>query len=332
MESHNFTIAFNFHSYGHLMLLPYSCRSQRLAKMPAKDRKFFVEYGKKLVYHSKYKLGRSYDKAINLYPVNGDAADWMYNQHGIVAVSPEVGGSGFWVEPKLVAPLSKENIPICMYGALAAGPLLHVVNLVLAARKDNQAEVCVEFSVRNDGLWSSSGNHITAFVVLDRANQASKNYTTKLPRALAKAEPATAFKACFPRFSDQKIRVGAYDSLQCVSYDLASQEVDSLISGQKVDLEEDRAQRSDAGTELCPGSILGRDAPARPPTARGPRRKPIRPNPKDKESPIVALILLFSTIVLGCFCGMRLHRQSDSHRYDSLQPEEIDPILPPTRA
>lgn len=327
VETHNFTIAFNFHSYGHLMLLPYSCRSQHLARMDPKDRSYFVHYGKMLVYHSKYKLGRAYDKAIKLYPVNGDAADWMYNKHGIIAVSPEVGGRSFWVPPNQVVPLSKENIPICTYGALAAGPLLRVMNLTLTSKPGNESEVCVEFVVRNDGLWSSSGKDITAFLVVQSAEGDAKNFSSKLPRALAKlTHPSSSFKQCFLRdYSAREIRVGSFDKYQCVSYVVEPQE---LLSGSVLSLEEARAYRSDTGTSMCPGSTAATHAYPIAPTRQ--RREPLPPlKSKDTDSPIISLVLLFSTIVLGCFCGIHLHRNSDVHKYDSLQPEEIESMLDP---
>jgi len=252
VASNNFTIAFNFHSFGHLMLLPYSCDTEHVESEV--NEKYFWFYAYQLVYHSKYTVGRSYDKTIKLYPVNGDAADWMFKEHKIFAVSPEVGGNKFWVPEKDVVPLSKENTPMCHFGALASGPLLQI-------KEVSKEGKCFSFKVWNDGLWNTWGDNVR---VLFRSRARNEDHSidtnvtsiVSIPRIESKSGVSNEITFCTeinpletPLVS---INVGAADDNQCVVYQI---DLNEFKNSDKVQQLEIFAKRSFPGVASC--SFLG---------------------------------------------------------------------------
>ena len=69
----------------------------------------FIEFGEDMVQYNDYALGTGTEL---LYPVNGEACDWMYGSEGIFAYTPEVGnsGDGFWPSSDRILPLAEENL------------------------------------------------------------------------------------------------------------------------------------------------------------------------------------------------------------------------------
>ena len=84
------------------------------------DLNTFDQIGQELVSENGYYLGTGVDI---LYPVNGEACDWMYGTHGIFAYTPEVGSSsdGFWPATSRIIPY-EENLYANQYLALVVGP------------------------------------------------------------------------------------------------------------------------------------------------------------------------------------------------------------------
>ena len=126
MKSKHFKTAFNYHSFGRLLLLPYACRSKGEPREP--DKSFFHKYAARLRLRNKFTWGQPWNDG--LYTVNGDAADWMYDELGVYAVSPEVAPSdppggrlndcdGFWPSKQHIEAYSVENIDMNTVGALS---------------------------------------------------------------------------------------------------------------------------------------------------------------------------------------------------------------------
>ena len=80
------------------------------------DIDIMVEYGEDMVQYNNYVLGTGPDL---LYPVNGEACDWMFGVHDIIAYTPEIGNQndGFWPSTTRILPLAEENL--ILYGSCA---------------------------------------------------------------------------------------------------------------------------------------------------------------------------------------------------------------------
>ncbi|MAV64230.1 MAG: hypothetical protein CMG00_03455 [Candidatus Marinimicrobia bacterium] len=125
VESTDFKMAFNYHSYGNLLLHPFGYSYEN--QVPIDDLNFFKEIGSKMVKYNNYTLGAGPDI---LYPVNGEACDWMYGEHQIFAYTPEVGSyeDGFWPATERIVPLAEENLHpnkiLAMYSGSVLEPVL----------------------------------------------------------------------------------------------------------------------------------------------------------------------------------------------------------------
>ncbi len=127
VESHNFTIALNAHTFSNLLLYPYGYE----LNVPSPDEALFNKISKFLVKESGY----TNEIASSLYAASGDSDDWMYgqtfNHSKIYAFTPEIGSS-FW-------PASSQIITLCnqmMFTNLNSAKML--LNLGIAV--DNAPE------------------------------------------------------------------------------------------------------------------------------------------------------------------------------------------------
>ena len=118
IDEHNFPIAFNYHSYSNLMIYPYGYDYENT--VPEDDLQTFIEYGQDMVQFNGYALGTGTDL---LYPVNGEACDWMYGEHQIFAYTPEIGSQqdGFWPATDRIVTLAEDNLYPNQFIAIHAG-------------------------------------------------------------------------------------------------------------------------------------------------------------------------------------------------------------------
>ncbi len=154
VASHNFPVAFNYHSYSNLLLYPFGYTYNN--PMSQDDLNTFIEIGEELVSENNYYLGTGVDI---LYPVNGEACDWMYGSEGIFAYTPEVGSSsdGFWPATNRIIPLCEENLYANQYLALVAGSNY---NLSLSVDSENFIQgnsYYINLAANNSGLSDASG-------------------------------------------------------------------------------------------------------------------------------------------------------------------------------
>ncbi|MCF6306675.1 MAG: immune inhibitor A [Flavobacteriaceae bacterium] len=103
VENHDFVMAFNNHSYGELLLLPYGYTSN----VPTPEHDLFVGVSEELVSQNGYNNILSSE----LYPAAGDSDDFMYGTTGthnkIYAFTPEIGSS-FWPPSNQIENICKE--------------------------------------------------------------------------------------------------------------------------------------------------------------------------------------------------------------------------------
>tara|TARA_B110000014_G_C20126450_1_gene600523 strand:- start:2682 stop:4991 length:2310 start_codon:yes stop_codon:yes gene_type:complete len=155
IEQHEFPIALNYHSYSNLLIYPFGYSYDN--PMEEDDLNTFIEIGQELVSVNGYELGTGPDL---LYPVNGEACDWMYGVHGIFAYTPEVGSSqdGFWPSTNRIIPLCEENLYANQYLALVAGSN-YSSDISVSDDSFIQGESYpLNISIKNSGLSSSSGD------------------------------------------------------------------------------------------------------------------------------------------------------------------------------
>lgn len=110
IESNNFKIALNNHTYGNLLLYPYGYDYNQ----PTQDNEIFEFISSELVSENGYNNIISSD----LYPAAGDSDDFMYGmliteenelREKIFAMTPEIGSS-FWPQASSIENLCKEMV------------------------------------------------------------------------------------------------------------------------------------------------------------------------------------------------------------------------------
>lgn len=229
-----FSVAFNYHSFGKKVYIPYGCK----AKGPTDD-KFFDLYAARLTSSNGYEYGQPWAKG--LYSVNGDAADWMYSEKGIYAVSPEVAPadpvpdekSGFWIDESQVPKLAKETLQMNYLGAWTAGAYFEVELVEPSAEPDT-----LMFRLRNFGLAEHAGwlygaikiNSITTRL-LDRGI---------LPKGLSmKAETYVDMVIPFKNDDVDNATLVVKDDLDCVIYLLTNKPKRQLTLMHRVGLKDE---------------------------------------------------------------------------------------------
>ena len=119
-ESHEFQIAFNYHTYGNLLIHPWGYNDT-----PTAEDALFKGLGQVMTKYNNYTLGTGTETVG--YVVNGGSDDWMYGEtetkNPIYSMTPEVGpgGFGFWPPASAIDELNKT----AMWQNLAAAYLLH---------------------------------------------------------------------------------------------------------------------------------------------------------------------------------------------------------------
>ena len=154
VDLHNFPIALNYHSYSNLLIYPLGYTYDN--PVPQDDLEIFIEYGQQMVQFNGYALGTGPDL---LYPVNGEACDWMYGVHGIFAYTPEIGNStdGFWPSTSRIIPLAEENLYPNKFVAWSVGAKYEVDFSIQDGPFNPGNTYSTELSIFNSGLGDSNG-------------------------------------------------------------------------------------------------------------------------------------------------------------------------------
>ncbi|KAI9991006.1 hypothetical protein PInf_018624 [Phytophthora infestans] len=170
----DFSVALNYHSYGKYINLPFACQAEGQPTEP--NNALFVALAREMAHFNGFNYGQSW-KDSNLYTVNGETSDWMWQAHGIFAMSPEVGPGfqvapvpGFWPLPSDVPQLSSELHYSNLYVARMAGPVyaLEVQSIQLGAVDDGDSTVSfvsVDVAVSNTGLRPGSAELVGSVFV-----------------------------------------------------------------------------------------------------------------------------------------------------------------------
>ncbi len=108
VESHDFIISMNYHTYSKLLLRPWG----HTLDLPD-DIETFDAFGQLMVEENGYQYGGA---EILGYFVNGDTDSWMYGDENVISYTPEVGSS-FWSPIAEITEDGKDNLAANLYVA-----------------------------------------------------------------------------------------------------------------------------------------------------------------------------------------------------------------------
>jgi carboxypeptidase T len=105
IEQRNVIITLNYHSYGNYFIYPWGYTEDNNP-----DLLTFHNYGELLSLDNGFRHGTSVETVG--YPTNGSSDDWMYGEHGIFAMTPELGDGehGFWPHHTMIIPMSQASL------------------------------------------------------------------------------------------------------------------------------------------------------------------------------------------------------------------------------
>ncbi len=154
VEQHDFKINFNYHSYSDLLIYPFGYEYDNQA--PQEDIDIYIEYGEDMVQYNNYTLGTGPDL---LYPVNGEACDWMYGEKNIFSYTPEIGSNddGFWPSTDRILPLAEENLYPNQVLSINAGSKYNIEISVEDSNFNVNENYPLYISLFNSGLSDSNG-------------------------------------------------------------------------------------------------------------------------------------------------------------------------------
>ncbi len=154
----NLRCALNYHTYGNYLIYPYAALDHETP-----DSSIFREYAMDMTSFNGYTYGIALQTVG--YSVRGSSDDYFYdgdvvgNGGKIIAMTPEVGSSGFWPSQSEIIPLAVENLRPNLYYAWAAGEFVNLINPSFSQQYFNPGDQC-EISIpslRNKGLSDASG-------------------------------------------------------------------------------------------------------------------------------------------------------------------------------
>ena len=158
VDSHDFPIAFNYHSYGNLLIHPFGHLAGEYP--PEQDLEVFRALAEEMTRFNGYQIGTGIETVG--YTVNGEACDWMYGEHGIFSYTPEIGSSqdGFWPSTDRIVELAEQNLYSNKAIAWASGAFF-VSDLNFSSSDFIQGEEYIlNYKISNIGTQSSVGNVI----------------------------------------------------------------------------------------------------------------------------------------------------------------------------
>jgi len=159
-NKYNFKWAFNYHAFGPLYVYPYGYDGAYNDHLPFEFLEIFKEFEKECdLKDAKWGNAR---QTVN-YPANGEAADWLLNEYGTFAFSPELASPSayskqFFPRHDAILPVLEYNLPAAIRGIWKSGPQLlinEIDNSRYFERGDLFEYVLLSFVVENVGLQDS---------------------------------------------------------------------------------------------------------------------------------------------------------------------------------
>ncbi|KAF0689977.1 Aste57867_18621 [Aphanomyces stellatus] len=222
VEQRNFSTALNYHSYGKYFNIPFACQAKG-APSDA-DMSVFNRLAADMTKWNHFKYGQSW-KESNLYTVNGETSDWMWNTHGIFAMSPETGPSfefdtlrGFWPDDDdMVQGICEELLHSNKVAAIYAGP---VYGLSMAGWESNATFITLDLSVINTGLRGPTTSLEAVAGLHMNGSGSGPVESVPVSAATNPANDGTNFSLVVPKTSSAQhaVFVVLRDALSCLVY------------------------------------------------------------------------------------------------------------------
>lgn len=116
---HDFKMILNYHTYGNYLIYP----SGPTPYLPPPDEDYDIiqEYAIEMTRYNGYAHGTAME-TVN-YSANGDSDSYFYNELGIYAYTPELGGSGdgYWADSDRIVEIAEDHIHPNKFAAWVAG-------------------------------------------------------------------------------------------------------------------------------------------------------------------------------------------------------------------
>jgi hypothetical protein len=106
IDTHTITICLTYHTSGELVLYPWGYTT-----LPVKDQPVFVSIGENITHINNYTLSPS----IELYPTLGDACDWLYARHDVLAFTIELGKTQAPNDPEILEEICTTHANVNLY-------------------------------------------------------------------------------------------------------------------------------------------------------------------------------------------------------------------------
>ena len=302
--------AFNYHSYGENLYTPYSC-SKKTAVETNKEKRDVARIGQEVSGLSGYTLG-NVQTSLG-YNAAGDATDWMLDQHGIIAYTPETGPNdaearrmggqdqddyGFWPTanriPYHASKSTSANIRLAWLSG-ATYSLSVLAGKVTKSPSQNTIQSGLQLIVRNVGLRDSPAAVKILFLTLSNSKEAEVKLTDYVSRSKITADSEVTFTTTDKLVVETKPQVVLYavikDTTSCTSYVIES---DPPSVGQMAHLPTSHfmCDESSSGTHSDAGT-----------TGNAQKNKPSPSSNKTKESDDTLSILLY---ISGAMAGLSL--------------------------
>ncbi|MEP7169839.1 MAG: M14 family zinc carboxypeptidase [Bacteroidota bacterium] len=148
VDSMNFKIALNYHTFGNLLIYPWGY----VASFYTPDSALLVNYGMLLTTYNQFHYGTP-DQTVG-YITNGSSDDWMYGDQTakpkVLAMTPEVGTMGFWPPSTEIISMSQG----CMFQNITAAQLLGKYAVIhdLSETLIQQTTGYIQFNLKQLGL------------------------------------------------------------------------------------------------------------------------------------------------------------------------------------
>ncbi|MGB9911980.1 MAG: M14 family zinc carboxypeptidase [Candidatus Kapaibacteriota bacterium] len=178
----NFRLALNFHTYGGMLIYPYSALPYETP-----DSNWFRSFGIHIHTFASYYFGT--DRQTVGYPTRGSSDDWFYTPDStkgkVFAFSPEASYQfdGFWPGKERIIPIAKENYPLLLNFLWSAGPNIRLKDFYYyfdTTRKTGY----LELTFQNIGLETSPS------LTNVRISSTKQNYYLDTLLEISELEPA----------------------------------------------------------------------------------------------------------------------------------------------
>jgi murein tripeptide amidase MpaA len=165
VNSRRFLNALNYHTYSNLLIYPWAWIDPQLTL----DSAYFTHYANEMTSYNGYAPGTA-SQTVG-YFVRGASDDWMYGdvstgRRKVLAMTPEVGATGFWPTQQEIFPLAEENLQPNLYYAWVAGAYVQIQSVLFdqanyAAGDTGMARIIlqnngIQTAIQVDYEWTSA--------------------------------------------------------------------------------------------------------------------------------------------------------------------------------